>query len=167
MLTVKTEERAFGGVRYRVTQLGAELASDLLFVLLRAIGAGAQSLSLKGFNIAAALKSLELADFRSFREAFAAQTAVLVEDKAKKAGVTARWMPLSSVGGVDQQFAGKPRELLDWMRWSFELNFGSFFGDPEQAAPAPDSESPAPSESDSPPASTGTSGASSRASASP
>lgn len=168
-MPVQTQEKTIDGTRYRVTQLGGELASDLLFRLLKAIGAGVARASGPTAILAlmaAAARSLEMADFHAFREAFVGVTTVCLQDKAKKSGVTARWMPMTTVG-FDAHFQGRPGALLAWFRWCFEVNFGGFFAEAlageasGQAEPATES-----SPSDSPPESDGGSGESRPATAS-
>jgi hypothetical protein len=169
-MPVKSEEKDIGGARYRVTQLGGEKASELMFRLLRALGMGLVNVSgapsLR--DLGGAIRALGMEDFIEFRSAFAAETAVLVEDRAKKTGIKARWMPMTTVG-FDAQFAGNPLALVQWFRFAFEVNFASFFPDllGRASAPGEGMQETTLSESDSPEPSTGTSGASSRADASP
>jgi hypothetical protein len=157
-MPLKVQEQTIGGTQYRVSQLGGDVASDLLFRLLKAIGAGISKDTVFTM-MAQAAKALDMADFHAFRDAFWQSTTILVEDKAKKTGINARWLSSSTVSFGDH-FRGRPAAMLGWFRWCFEVNFGGFFAEvlgPGDQATEPGAQTES-SDSGSPEPSAGSSG---------
>lgn len=147
---LKSEDRQIGDYNYTVTQLGAVKGSEVMVRLANVLG----KVVSKGSNLKEALasvaSSLAPADLQFLCDAMATRT--LVSGGEYKG-------PVELPRVFDMHFAGKYLEMLRWLSFALEVNFGGFFrgiGERAEAALAGlDS-----SKSDSPNMLTGSSGGS-------
>lgn len=115
---LRTDDRVIGDCTYRVTQLGAIQGQKVMVRLANVLGrAGA-----KGGDLAAKLagiaSSLSEEDMTFLCNAMAERT--LIQGSEYK-GLT----KLQDV--FDMHFAGRYLEMLRWLAFALEVNFGSFF----------------------------------------
>lgn len=146
----KTETRTIGAHQYKVHQLGANEGRRVLGRLLKIVGpllGAADSGSAKGkVNEMAALKAvmgavenLKDEDVDYFCDTFG---------KNSEAKVGNGWPTVSEI--FDAHFAGEYAEMLGWLKFCIEVNFGSFFRqaiDQAKGKEPPSQETPIASES--------------------
>ncbi len=144
----KTETRDIGGLRYQVMQLGAIRGRAVMLRLTKVIGPAIAALMAakpkgegKGIldvDVAALggiFEKLELteADLEFFCQAFGEVSFVTLPD-GKHPRV---------VDCFDDHFAGRYGDMLSWLAFSAEVNFGDFLSKASAAIPA-ESASPVP-----------------------
>lgn len=129
----QTEEREIGGVRYKVTQLGAKTGESFLYVRLpRLLGPGLGEF-ITGLGRASDVESAianglgdairDLAqrvndqDYAAIRDEFAKLTVVALDAE--------REMPLSKI--YDDHFAGRYQDVAAWLGFCLEVNYRGFF----------------------------------------
>lgn len=119
---LRAEERDIGGLKYKITQLGAVKGRAVALRLVKAIGPAFASLAGKG-KLEEALPglfanlSLDENDLTYFCDAFAEKTFVFTADGK---------MPrLDNV--FDVHFAGKYRDMMGWLIACVEVNYSDFF----------------------------------------
>lgn len=112
----KIGERTIDGVRYQVQQVGASLGAEIMFRLARSFGA-----ILAGLNVGTlSVESLSPADFNWLLKTLIAGSKVGIVDE--KGDGRERMADLSFV--FDEHFAGKYPQMLEWMQFALEVNFG-------------------------------------------
>lgn len=139
---LKTERKMIGEYEYAVTQLdavkGSRVFTRLTKILAPAIvGLSSASTQIKGTKpadvddvtgskmfeaLGKLAENLTEADVDFFRECFAASTDVMITDEQTG---KQRSPKLSTIFGL--HFAGKYDEMIEWLVFCFEVNFGSFF----------------------------------------
>ena len=102
------------GTVYRITPLGADTGGQLLFRAGRGI----------------AIEDLKPEDFSWAVERFKECTRVgIVDEKGardRNGNAATRWVTLASV--MDEQFAANYEAYFEWLKASWEVNFGNFLG---------------------------------------
>lgn len=120
---VETKEKTIEGTTYRVRQLdavkGRKVVARLIRLLSNAAAGGDDALS-KIFA------SVTEEDMDYFCDVFAASTDVNYEGK---------WPCLKDVFGL--HFAGKYGEMMQWLLFCVEVNFGNFLGETKPATESP------------------------------
>jgi len=113
--------KQIGESQYRVTPLGAKkgmrVLSRITSILGDTVKAGAKTEAEAKAAFVSKLMSED--DLSFFCDQFAPNTAVSV-DGGKK------WPTLSDV--FDAHFMANYREMIEWVSFAIEVNFGSFFG---------------------------------------
>jgi hypothetical protein len=135
---METRERRIGGVTYRVTLLGAKQGTAMLVRLTRLLGPGAGSFILgvsrtqgEGEDVLASALALGVGEAlhelaRRLRED---EVGALLADLATQTVVVkSAELELQLSDIYDEHFAGKYHELMQWARFSLEVNFTGFFG---------------------------------------
>lgn len=126
----KTKEKQIGdrGYVYHVTQFGAREGGRIAIRLGKIFG-GALGAAIKsdterdvGDMIAKAFDAVTEQDFDALIDTFAKCSAVSGGDYKGQA-------PLTAEGLFDLHFAGAYGELVQWLIFAFEVNFGSFLGE--------------------------------------
>ena len=151
-MAISVQDRVIGGCTYRVRALGGLTGRSVGLRLFRLAGsafsAGTKDL---GAVFAKLAMSLGDDDLTYFCDVFATHTQII------KAGVKAA--PTLDMPGIfDLHFAGNYLDMVNWLRFCVEVNFGSVFSG--LASVARDSqEKTAVGSSESQPVVTGTSGA--------
>jgi hypothetical protein len=115
----KVQDQVIGDTTYRVTQLGATTGSKVMFRLIRAfasIAAGLQTGQLS-------FESMTPEDFDWLVTTMQPTTKVQVVDVAAGNG-SSKFVDLSFM--FDDHFAGKYFEMVDWLKFALEVNFGPF-----------------------------------------
>ena len=144
---LKSETRTIGGMEFIVTQMPgresmrmfARLSKLLGPAIAEAVGSGnveallGKKVESLGSAITTLLDDLDVVEFESITEAFAAHTTVKGDGQSKHA-------PLKDM--FDLVFAGKMGVLMSWLGMSITVNYETFLAD-LQPAPAPGSGSPA------------------------
>jgi hypothetical protein len=128
---IQSQERTIGGTTYKVTQLGASTGLQLLVRLTKVLGpsigeltktGGANILDAKGDAVAGAIaklaEHLTYEDLAHTCDVLGEFTEILNGAKAMKLTREAR----------ELHFAGNYGELMRWIVFALEVNFGSFFG---------------------------------------
>lgn len=125
-MALKEEEREIGGIKYRVTQLLVTPGKDLLFrlgqilgpVIARGLEGGA--VDLEHANLSGMITELceraKPEDFDRFCTVLAKQTQFSPSE--------GRWIPLAQEW--EFHFAGRYEDLLQWMKFALEVQFGGF-----------------------------------------
>lgn len=125
-MAIRTENKVIGDSTYRARQLPAGEGRRAFARLVRFLGPALAGLTSgekdKGANLGATLAGLASAltpeDVDYFCDTFGAVNDVKNGDD---------WPRVSAV--FDIHFAGKYGEMMKWIAWNIELNFGSFFAD--------------------------------------
>ena len=104
----ESKTKVIGGEEYQVTQMGAVKGSQVFVRLVKVLG------PLMGDNLEAALSALKEEDVTYLINAF--QPYTMIQGKGDLSGF------------FDVHFAGKYKEMLEWLFFSVEVNFGSFLG---------------------------------------
>lgn len=115
MASREPQVRQIGRFEYRVTPLGARDGCRVLSRLMKMMGRGA----VKGSEleaIGAILENLEESDLDYFITAFDKYTSVHIGDK---------WPGLADI--FDAHFVSDYLEMLTWLKFALEVNFGGFF----------------------------------------
>lgn len=107
----KAETRVIGEYKYSVMQMGALEGRQLLLKITKALAGAAAG------DIFASLKE---EDFEMALNKFAKLSTVSGGEYGEKQP------QLDSV--FDMHFAGKYGDMLEWAKFAFEVNFGSFLG---------------------------------------
>ena len=116
----KVEEATIDGVRYQVQQVGAALGAEIMFRLARSFGA-----IIAGLNVGTlSVESLSPADFNWLLKQLVSGTKVGIVDE--KGDGRERMADLSFV--FDDHFAGRYPQMLEWMKFALEVNFGPLAG---------------------------------------
>jgi hypothetical protein len=104
----KSESKVIGEYTYNVTQLGAVTGSKVFLRVLKVLGplVGAK-------DVGALFDRLKEEDFTYLCEEFAKMSTVQLEKGAPQ---------LNAI--FDVHFAGKYGELIEWLRFCIEVNFG-------------------------------------------
>lgn len=125
---LKVVSKTIGGTEYKVRQLVATQGRLVMLSLGRILGpAAAAAASSKDKSevmpamIEAVLTNITPEDFTSLCNTFAESTDVVIDDEKGR-----REPKLSKV--FDLQFAGKYDEMIAWLVFCVEVNFGSFLG---------------------------------------
>lgn len=137
---IETKDKTIGGVLYRVSQLGALTGRGVLVRLVKLVGGGLVgalvSGGLKGLDRGALATSLGKVvdgfseeDLAYFCDLFSPLTQVITRDKAGKQ------LNQLLANTFDLHFAGKYREMGQWLLFALEVNFGSVFQGLAVAAP--------------------------------
>jgi hypothetical protein len=118
-MALKTEEREIGGLKYRVTQLGAKAGRAALLRIMKTVGPAAAML--QGDDLAGALgkffENLSEVDLDYFCALFGEKSFVFQADGK---------MP--RVDQVfDEHFAGRYLDMIEWLIFAGEVNFADFF----------------------------------------
>lgn len=116
----KPVTKKIGKTTYRVTPLGAKQGCKVFTRLANLLGSGLKGAGPGMDRFAAfgtALESLKDSDFEYFCDAFAPVTEFNTGDQ--------RWPHLSDF--FDDHFAGNYLEMLEWLEFAVEVNFGDFF----------------------------------------
>lgn len=111
----ETKETTIAGTVYRVTQVGAHTGQQILFRVGRALPAMFGNFTPEALNPE---------DFSFVCERFIEATQVGFVD-AKGDGRTTF---VSLKIDFDDRFAGKYEQWAEWLKFAWEVNFGSFFG---------------------------------------
>lgn len=118
----KSDSKQIGNHTYTVTQFGAREGGRVFIRITRllgpAIGGGAEGGA--AAMIGQLSTALDESDFDSLCDTFAAATMVTGGDYG------AKQPQLKAV--FDDHFAGRYDELLEWLLFAFEVNYGSFLG---------------------------------------
>lgn len=166
----EVRELELGGYTYRVTQLGARKAAEVLERLVKLVAPGTRgfadsvavaqtldALAMMGLPAAVAtvLDELKVGTTMEVAEIFAPFTNVREDERTDGPGPR-----LDKV--FDQHFAGKLSHLYRWLVFCVEVNYSDFFDESGPMAPVLEkikglfrSRSLEPSESESPPGSAG------------
>jgi len=148
----ETRETTIDGCTYRVTQLGATTGAQVMFRLGRAFAAVMASVSQGELDLAA----LSPSDFDWIVVTMKASTKFDLVDTV--GGGTVRTVDLAPL--FDEHFAGRYGQMLEWLKFALEVNFGPL----ADAVRSVLSGVTALSDSSRPKAATGSAGASSSAS---
>lgn len=123
---LEASTKRIGETNYKVTQLRAVKGRRLLVKLLKALGPAATAIQdAKDGNVGALLGKL---------------TGSLDEDLVDElcdtfAGCTefdlgnGKWIGLGETGQFDLRFAGKYGDMVKWLTFALEVNYGSFLGE--------------------------------------
>jgi len=120
----ETKTKEIGGVTYAVRVFGALEGLRTMALLARTAGPLAVG------EIADGLRGLNPDDVVLLASAFAKETKIRVPVNFTGATHVDQDLPL------DDHFAGKPTELLQWLAFAVEANYGPFFADAKVAIQA-------------------------------
>jgi hypothetical protein len=116
----QTQETTIDGVPYRVTQLGATTGGQIMFRLGRAFGAVVAGLRVGNVT----LDALDPADFDWLVKTLQPATKVGIVDVA--GGGKVNFVDLPHV--FEDHFAGRYPQMLEWLKFSLEVNYGPLQG---------------------------------------
>lgn len=130
---IRTEERRLGTTNYKVTQLGASAGMQLLVRLTKVLGpsvgeltktgGAANILDARGDAVAGAIA--ELAKNLTYEDL--AHTCDVLGEFTEVGLEGGKWIRLNR-DNRELHFAGNYGELMRWLVFALEVNFGSFFG---------------------------------------
>ncbi len=114
----ETKSTTIGDTEYKVTQLGATRGRQVFTRLAKVVGQGATAAN----PIAGIMSALSVEDVDYLCETLAPLTTVRIVENGKT-----REPQLSSI--FEEWFAGKYMEMVKWLGFALEVNFGSFLKD--------------------------------------
>lgn len=115
----ENREITIDGTTYRVKQLGAHTGSQVLFRVGRALPTLMSGVGIRP-------EDLSPEDFNYVVECFKKHTQVSVTDT--NGGGGSRFIEMTHGEMYDDLFAGHYERMFAWMKFSWEVNFSSFFG---------------------------------------
>lgn len=138
MRELQTNEKVIGGALFRVKPLGALKGQVILFRLIKAVGPAVSRLAVavaakggslaEGAVLAAVLANLPTVAVVFFEHAtpdvLAEVTTALAAETEVSMDEGEHFIGLSTV--YDKHFAGKYRDLMTWLVFAIQVNFGPF-----------------------------------------
>lgn len=121
---VETKEKDIQGTTYRVTQMDAVKGRKVVARLIKLLSGAAEG---GDSALAKVFAAITEDDMDYFCDVFAANTDVGYEG--------GKWPNLKSIFGL--HFAGKYGEMMEWLLFCVEVNFGNFLGAASQGAGSP------------------------------
>ena len=119
-MAIKIESKQIGQHVYTVEQLGAIRGREIFVRLVRLLGSSVDTIKGDaGAVLAKAAAAFSTEDMTAFCDAFAAKTDVTGGEYASA------HPQLSNI--FDLHFAGNYSEMVEWIIFAFQVNFGSFF----------------------------------------
>lgn len=119
---IETKDKEIGEVVYRVKQFGAKRGRQVLFRVSQMLGPTLAQAT-EG-DYAAAFKAFaetaKLEDFEWLCDTFADGTSVVLKT------TNGNEVPQSLAKVYDEHFVGRYLEMLEWLVFAFEVNFGGF-----------------------------------------
>lgn len=136
---IETKEFSVGGYQYKITQFGAKKGQSLLLVCAKIIGGSVGEVAATNSGDVALGKALQRI-FDGLSEATFAKTCEDFAEVCYFSEDGEKWIKLSSQ--YNDHFAGRYKELLQWLEGCFQANFGSFLEELKGAVGVPAKKNP-------------------------
>jgi hypothetical protein len=134
-MAIESREKQIGDYTYRVTQFGAKQGRGLLVRMIKmagpALGGALSALARgnKGEFEAAIASGLSQGIYELAERLTEAEFASVTDEMAKLTVVVLDGDKEPRLSGIfDDHFAGRYDEMLQWVAFVWEVNYGSFFG---------------------------------------